>query len=70
MYDLMYQYLVDYIFTSSSLDSFATSLGMSVSLNVYLAHTTTILLMCLFVWLLIMGAYWLFKLVGGWFILK
>lgn len=70
IYDLLYNYLITNIFNSSALDSFANSLDVSVSLNQWLAHTTCIVLMILFVVLLILGAVWLFKLVSGFILLK
>lgn len=70
IYDLLYDFLMEHIFTSESLDSLATQLGATVSLNEWLGHTTCIVIMVLFIAVLILGAVWLFKLVSGLILLK
>lgn len=70
IYDLLYNYLIEHIFNSTSLSTFAEGLGIESNLNQWLAHTSCIVLMVLFIALLILGAVWLFKLVSGFILLK
>ena len=69
MYDIIYQYLMDYIFNGSTLSMSTTIYGQTLSMNEWLAHSTTIICMCLIVFFGIWIIKWVFKLVGGLFIL-
>ena len=71
LYDLVYTFIIDNIFNSTSLSSYSTTiLGVSTNMNVWLSHTATILffavlLVCIFIFL-----RWLFRVVSGLFLLK
>lgn len=71
MYDLVYTFILNEIFNSSTLNSYhSTILGVDTNLNVWLSHTATIiffavLLVCIFIFL-----RWLFRVVSGLFLLK
>ena len=71
MYDIIYDYILNNIFNSTYLVNYSqTIFGVSTTLNVWLSHTCTIILMVLFVGLLVGFAIWLFKLVSGFILLR
>lgn len=71
MYDIIYQFLLDNIYNSTDLVDVSTEImGLSLNLNEWLAHSTTIFSMFLIVFFAIWLIRWVFKLVGGLFILK
>lgn len=71
MYDIIYNFLLDNIFNSSTLSSYHSMImDVDTNLNVWLSHTTTIILMVLAIWLLFVFVRWLFRLVSGLFLLR
>lgn len=71
MYDIFYDFISTYLFNSTDLSSASTQvLGMSMSMNEWLSHTTTIVCIGLIVMFLVLLVRWLFRLVSGLFMLK
>lgn len=70
IYESLYDFITTHIFNFSGLDTFANSIGIDTSINVWLSHTTTIIIMVLMVVVLISFLVWLFKLVSGFILLK
>ena len=71
MYDIIYQFIYTHLFNSTALASTSTQvLGLSMSMNEWLAHTTTIICIGLIVAFLVLFVRWIFRLVSGLFLLR
>ena len=71
MYDILYDFIINNIFNSTALSSYTSEImGVSTNMNVWLSHTLTIILMCLFVFALYLFGKFLFKVVSGLFLLR
>jgi len=66
LYDIIYNFFADNIFNSQALDSYSSEImGVSTTLNQYLSHSATILLLCLGVFWLILVIRWVFRVFSG-----
>lgn len=71
MYTLIYQYIYDYLFNDTNLQSFnAEILGQNTNMAQWLSHSLTIVSMILLFVFGILILKWVFRLVGGLFLLK
>jgi len=71
MYQLIYDFLATHLFNGSALSSTTHQvLGVSMSMNEWLCHTTTIICICLIIAFLILFVRWMFRLVSGLFLLR
>lgn len=71
MYDLVYQFILDNIFNSTTLNAYSsTILGVNTNLNVWLSHTATIIFMSVLLVLAYVFLRWLFRVVSGLFLLR
>ena len=71
MYDLIYDYLLTHLFNSTDLEGATKEvMGLTLNMNEWLAHTTTIICIGLIVLCAIFFIKWLFRLVGGLFLLR
>lgn len=71
MYDIVYNYLTEYVFNGTALDTYQTSImGVNTSLNAWLAHTATIALMVVAVLLCCFLVRWVWRLVSGAFLMR
>ena len=71
VYEIIYDFIKSEIFVSTQLESIDFTIGSeTLSMTEWLSHTTTIILMGLFIFLLILLAKWLFKIVSNLFLLR
>ena len=70
MYDIIYDFLINNVFNGTSLTYSFELFGQSTSMNVWLSHSVTLIVMAIFIWSLIMFCKFLFRVVGGLFLLK
>lgn len=71
MYTIIYQFILDNIFNGSALNDYTQTInGVSTNMNVWLAHTTTIIIMCLIVTILVLLVRWFFRIVSSGFLLR
>ena len=61
IYDIIYDYLIDNIFASTTLDAYElTIMGVNTTMNQWLAHTVSIIAIILMVVWLIVVLRWIF----------
>lgn len=66
LYNLAYHFLYSRIYTNTELQSMETTLfGTTINMNMWLSHTTAIVIICLLLIVLIKFVIWLFKIVSG-----
>lgn len=70
MYDLIYNFILDNLFNSTSLECESTILGQVMTMNEWLSHSATIICICLIIAFLILFIKWIFKVVSGLLLLK
>lgn len=71
MYQFIYDFVKTHIFNNVSLSAYHNTIsGVDTSLDVWLSHTTTIIVMCLFVTCLVLLIRWVFRLVSSAFLLR
>ena len=63
LYDTIYDFFLDNIFTNVQIGGISTTLGLSY--NEWFSHTCTIVLMVLGVVFLVLVVRWIFKLFAG-----
>lgn len=70
MYTLIYDFLLEHFF-NGTLNQYSTEImGITTNMNIWLAHTFTIIVMALIFVVLVIFTKWLFKLCSGLFLLK
>lgn len=66
LYNLAYHFLYSRIYTNTELQGMETTLfGATINMNMWLSHTTAIVIICLLLVVLIKFVLWLFKIVSG-----
>lgn len=71
IYDIIYDFLINNIFNSTYLANYETSImGVTTDLNVWLAHSVTIVIMLFFVFCLYLFTKFLFNVVSKIFMLR
>ena len=66
LYDLIYDFFIDNLFTSSALAQYESEiLGVSTNLNEYLSHTATITILIVGVVILLALVRWVFRVFSG-----
>ena len=64
LYSIIYDWFSTYVFVGLPACSWEIG-GQNITLEAWLNHSATILVLCVFAFLLFSLAVWLFKLIGG-----
>lgn len=71
MYDLIFNFIKDNLFNSTDLALLSTEVGSNSMTYVdWLSHSATIVCICLIIAILCLFVRWIFRLVGGLFLLR
>lgn len=71
MYHIIYDFIYTYLFSGGELDNYSTQLlGVTTTMSEWCSHTLSIIAVVLIYVFLVIFLKWLFKLVGGLFLLK